>query len=341
MAEVFVVRQLAPYDAVAHRDGAAGFDVAALDEAADHHVTAGLDAHAGHDVPGDQQGSLELDVAVADVDLLDVEYLVDPHPGTLLTGESRACRQQQVRILGGEAGAVTRRHGALLAVAGGQGLARHGEAVDALGGGVPAHQQRSGLDGEQGAEVAHVHLAVIPLLGFEDPLGCGLHQPLQAGIQAVPGGLAEGDDGIELGTGCRLTRCLDGGGKQPLAHPLLDRAGRQGLLQPGQGQGLATPVRGDLRPGAHLVLFHLDEQPGILAPGNGDWRMRWGIRLCDEGVEQGDGFADPLAEGFVAPAVGESQQGQDVAFLDGLGEARGDAQADIAHVGRQLKPRFA
>ena len=86
-------------------------------------------------------------------------------------------------------------------MAGGQGLARHGEAVDALGGGVPAHQQRPRLDGEQGAEVAHVHLAVIPLLGFEDPLGCGLHQPLQAGIQAVPGGLPRAMTGLSWAPG--------------------------------------------------------------------------------------------------------------------------------------------
>jgi hypothetical protein len=31
--------------------------------------------------------------------------------------------------------------------------------------------------------------------------------------------------------------------------------------------------------------------------------MRGGIRLCDEGVEQGDGFADPFAEGLEAPML--------------------------------------
>ncbi|MNQ86302.1 hypothetical protein D3C85_1014920 [compost metagenome] len=84
VAEVLVPLQLAPYDAVAHRDGAAGFDIAPLDEAPYHHIAAGLDPHAGHDVPGDQQGALEHDVTVADVDLLDAQHLVHPHAGPLL-----------------------------------------------------------------------------------------------------------------------------------------------------------------------------------------------------------------------------------------------------------------
>ncbi|MNG04004.1 hypothetical protein D3C84_871080 [compost metagenome] len=69
--------------------------------------------------------------------------------------------------------------------------------------------------------------------------------------------------------------------------------------------------------------------------------MGGGVRLGQQGVEQGDGLPDPLVEGLIASAVGEPQQGQDMLLLDGLGETRGNAQTDIGHVCRQLKPRFA
>ncbi|MNI39223.1 hypothetical protein D3C73_933990 [compost metagenome] len=203
------------------------------------------------------------------------------------------------------------------------------------------HQGGARLDGEQGAEIAHVHLAVVHLLGPQDPLRRRLHQPLQPGILAMSGRLAQGDDGGEPGAGGRLAGGLDGGGEQPLAHPLLDWARRHGLLQLRQGQGAAAPVGGDLGAGAHLILVDQHEEPGILPLGYGHGRVGGGVRLGQQGVEQGDGLPDPLVEGLIASAVGEPQQGQDMLLLDGLGETRGNAQTDIGHVCRQLKPRFA
>jgi len=157
----------------------------------------------------------------------------------------------------------------------------------------------------------------------------------------VSGRLAQGDDGVEPGAGGGLAGGLDGGGEQPLAHSLLDRARRHGLLQLRQGEGTAAPVGGDLGAGAHLILVDQDQQPGILPLGDGHGRVRGGIRLGQQGVEQGDGLPDPLAEGLIASAVGEPQQGQDMVLLNGIGETRGNAQTDIGHVCRQLKPLFA
>ncbi|MNQ44798.1 hypothetical protein D3C85_585650 [compost metagenome] len=196
------------------------------------------------------------------------------------------------------------------------------------------HQRGARLDGDQGAQIAHVDPAMIQLLGLEDPLGRRLDQALQPGIQAMLDRSAEGDDMPELGAGCGLLAGQDGGGEQAVAQPLFDAARHHGVLQLGLGQAFAAPVRGELGGGAHGVLLDHHQHAGVVALGDGHGGMGAGVRVGQQGVEQADGLPDPLAQRLIAPTVGRQQQGQDLGLGDGMGEAGGDAQADQRHVGR-------
>ena len=82
-----------------------------------------------------------------------------------------------------------------------------------------AHQLGAGLDGEDGAEVAHVDPAVIQLLRLEDPFGRGLHQSLETGVLTVDGGLALRHRQPEQGARRRLLGGQHGGGDEWRLHP--------------------------------------------------------------------------------------------------------------------------
>ncbi len=64
-----------------------------------------------------------------------------------------------------------------------------------------AHQRSAGLNGDDGAEIPQVDLAMPQLLRFEDPFGRGLHQPLIASVLTIDGRLAVGNHQLELTAG--------------------------------------------------------------------------------------------------------------------------------------------
>ncbi len=281
--ELVTLFALAPYDAVAHRDGAARFDVAPLDEAADHHVAAGLYLHARGDVARHDQRPFEDDVAVADIHLLDAQHIVHLHAVLLLAWQAGAAGQQQIGVIRREEGALAGYHGAVLAMFGGQLLTGDGETRHPLGRGVAAHQLGAGLDGEDGAEVAHVDPAVVQLLRLEDPFGRGLHQPLETGVLAVDGGLALRHRQPEQGARRRLLGGQHGGGNERCLHPLADLAALDRLLQLFTGEVFAAPVGGDLCGGAHPVLLHHQQDAGIVALGDGHRIAGRGRSGCSAG----------------------------------------------------------
>ena len=270
---------------------------------------------------------------MAGIHPLHAQHLIHLHSRLLLTGETGAACNQQVRVIGREEGALSGAHGAVLAMLGGELLTGHGEAGDALSGRVTAHQLGTCLDGDDGAEIPQIDPAMIQLLRFENTFSRGLHQPLVAGVLTVDCGLAAGDDQFQHAAGGRFLGGEDGGSKQSLADPLLHLTDGDRLLQLFEGQVLATPVGGDLGAGTHPVFLDQNKHLGIVPFGDGDGgRWNRGGRVALQHVEQGDRLFDPLRQGLVAAAVGSEQQGLHILFGDRFGESRRDAQADLIHV---------
>lgn len=140
-------------------------------------------------------------MAVAGIHLFDAEHLVHLHACFLLTGQASPTGNQQVGIVGGDKGALASAHRTVFTILGGQVLTGHGKTGYPDGGRMTAHQRSTGLDGDDGAEIPQVDLAMPQLLRFEDPFGRGLHQPLITSVLTIDGRLAVGNHQLELTAG--------------------------------------------------------------------------------------------------------------------------------------------